>query len=155
LSDLKGAAFGVTFVLTGWHNHTFAQEENRENAMRILIADDNDDFLSVLEELVKGQGHTPMIARDGKQAREFLQDQSVDVIISDVFMPTLDGVRFHSYVREFMGDRDLPFIFMSGYDDPYTQEALENSSADFFISKMAPIGEVIGLLEKIKASLPA
>jgi CheY-like chemotaxis protein len=123
--------------------------------MKILLADDNDDFLGVMELLLVGHGHTPLIARDGKQAREILEDHSVDVVISDVFMPALDGVRFHSYVREFLGARDLPFIFMSGYDDPYTKEALEDSSVDYFISKTAPVAEVINTLDKIKASVHA
>jgi CheY-like chemotaxis protein len=121
--------------------------------MIILLADDNDDFLKVMEELLKGQGHTPLVARDGKQAREFLEEEHVDVIISDVFMPMLDGVRFHSYVREFHGERNIPFIFMSGYDDPYTKEALEDSSVDFFISKMAPVTEITDALDKLKASI--
>ena len=121
--------------------------------MKILIADDNEDFLKVMEELLKGQGHTPLVARDGKQAREFLEMERVDVIISDVFMPTLDGVRFHSYVREFLGYRDIPFVFMSGYDDPYTQTAIEDSSLDFFVSKMTPVTEIIDMLEKFKASI--
>jgi CheY-like chemotaxis protein len=119
--------------------------------MRILIADDNEDFLKVIEELLKGHGHTPLLARDGKQAREFLEEEKVDAIISDVFMPTLDGVRFHSYVREFLGYRDIPFIFMSGYDDSYTQSAIEDSSLDFFVSKMTPVREVIALLERFKS----
>lgn len=119
--------------------------------MRILIADDNEDFLKVIEELLKAHGYTPLLARDGKQAREFLEGESVDAIISDVFMPTLDGVRFHSYVREFLGYRDIPFIFMSGYDDPYTQSAIEDSSLDFFVSKMTPVSEIIALLERFKS----
>jgi CheY-like chemotaxis protein len=123
--------------------------------MKVLIVDDNDDFLRVMEELVKGHGYVPLVARDGKQAREIFEEQSVDVVISDIFMPTLDGVRFHSYVRELLGNRDVPFIFMSGYDDPYTLEAIEDSSLDHFISKMAPVTEVIEALEKIKSSLTA
>ncbi len=123
--------------------------------MKILIADDNEDFLGVMEDLLKRHGHTVLAARDGKQAREFLEGQSVDVIISDVFMPTLDGVRFHSYVREFLGAREIPFIFMSGYDDPYTQEALKDSSVDYFISKLTPVSKIINILAKIKASIPA
>ena len=123
--------------------------------MKILIVDDNDDFLSLMETLLEGHGFQPLIARDGKQAREFLEDHRVDAIISDVFMPTLDGVRFHSYVREFLGYRDLPFIFMSGYDDPYTRDAIEDESVDFFISKMTPVAEIIDTLEKIKAKVLA
>lgn len=124
-----------------------------KGAMKVLLADDNDDFLLVMEELIKGQGHTLLIARDGKQAREFLEEESVDVIISDIFMPTLDGIRFHSYVRELMGDRKVPFIFMSGYDDPYTQEAIEDSSIDLFISKLTPISKVIEVLDQIQSSI--
>jgi len=121
--------------------------------MNILIVDDNEDFLSVMVEVLKGHGFSPIVARDGKQAREYLENKSVDAVISDVFMPTLDGVRFHSYVREFLGKTELPFIFMSGYDDPYTQEALQDSSVDYFISKMAPISEVLETLGKIKDSV--
>jgi CheY-like chemotaxis protein len=70
-------------------------------------------------------------------------------------MPTLDGIRFHSYVREFLGFRDMPFIFMSGYDDPYTQQALENSAVDFFISKTSPVTEIITTLNKLQSAISA
>ncbi len=123
--------------------------------MKILIADDNEDFLGVMQVLLTGYGYTPVIARDGKQAREILEENAVDAIISDVFMPTLDGVRFHSYVREFLGARDIPFIFMSGYDDPYAKEALEDSSVDYFISKTSPVADIINTLEQIKSSINA
>jgi CheY-like chemotaxis protein len=118
--------------------------------MRVLLVDDNDDFLHLMQELLKAHGYSPLLATDGKQAREMLEDEHVDAIISDVFMPTLDGVRFHSYVRDFLGKSDIPFIFMSGYDDPYTQEALHDSSADFFVSKTAPLAEVLDVLEKFR-----
>jgi CheY-like chemotaxis protein len=127
----------------------------RKDIMKVLIVDDNEDFLKVMEQLLQGYGHTALVASDGKIAREILEDQAMDVVISDVFMPTLDGVRFHSYVREFLGARDMPFIFMSGYDDPYTQEALEDSAVDFFISKTSPVTEIIERLEKIQNSIHA
>ena len=120
--------------------------------MRILLVDDNEDFLRVMADILKGQGYTTLIARDGKQAREMLEDEQVDIIISDVFMPTLDGVRFHSYVREFLGRPDIPFIFMSGYDDSYTHEAVQDETVDFFLSKTTPVTDVIATLEKIKAT---
>jgi CheY-like chemotaxis protein len=128
---------------------------NETNSMKILIVDDNDDFLNLMEVLLSGHGYTPLLARDGKQAREYLQDCRVDAIISDVFMPGLDGVRFHSYVREFLGYTDVPFIFMSGYDDPYTRDALDDSEVDFFISKMTPVAEIIRTLEKVKVKVHA
>lgn len=120
--------------------------------MRVLLVDDNEDFLGLMQELLKAHGYEPLVARDGKQARELLEVEQVEAIICDVFMPTLDGVRFHSYVRDFLCKTDIPFIFMSGFDDPYTQEALSDSSVDFFVSKTAPVHEVIEMLERFRTS---
>lgn len=121
--------------------------------MKVLLVDDNDDFLLAMQELIKGFGFEPVVARDGKQAREALEDLNVDAIVCDVFMPTLDGVRFHSYVREFLGLTDIPFIFMSGYNDPYIMGALEDSNVDFFFSKTTPITDVIATLEQFRTAI--
>jgi CheY-like chemotaxis protein len=120
--------------------------------MKILIADDNEDFLLLVSELLKAHGHVPLIARDGKEARELLEDKEVDVIISDVFMPGLDGIRFHSYVREILSRPDVPFIFISGFNDPYAQEGLEDSSTDFFMTKTEAAGELMEAIRKIEAA---
>ena len=69
--------------------------------MRILIVDDEEAFLNVMEQVLRTQGYDVVKAQDGKQAREALEGEKIDLIMSDVFMPTLDGVRFHSFVREF------------------------------------------------------
>ena len=89
--------------------------------MRILIVDDEEAFLNVMEQVLRTQGYDVVKAQDGKQAREALEGEKIDLIMSDVFMPTLDGVRFHSFVREFTDAKDVPFIFISGYDDEHTR----------------------------------
>jgi YesN/AraC family two-component response regulator len=91
-----------------------------------------------------------VLAEDGKQAREILEMEKVDLIISDVFMPTLDGVRFHSYVREFTDVPDIPFIFVSGYDDKHTRNLVVDSKIDFFFSKTAPVEKITSLIETLK-----
>jgi CheY-like chemotaxis protein len=114
--------------------------------MRILIVDDNKGYLYVISDLLRDHGHEVLLAEDGKQAREVLELEQVELIISDVFMPTLDGVRFHSYVREFTDASDTPFIFISGYDDEYTRNVVVNSQIDYFISKTEPIEKLIALI---------
>src|SRR5512136_998303 len=100
--------------------------------MRILLVDDEQGYLNVMGDLLRDYGYEVILAHDGKQAREALEVEQVDLIISDVFMPTLDGVRFHSYVRDFTDSSDVPFIFMSGYDDEQTQNLLVDPKLDFF-----------------------
>ncbi len=117
--------------------------------MKILVVDDNKSFLNVIGNVLEDHGHEVRLADDGKQARELLESELVDLIISDIFMPTLDGNRFHSYVREFTDARDVPFIFISGYDDENTRKLVADSKKDFFFSKTTPFEEVISLIEKM------
>ena len=102
--------------------------------MKILVVDDNEGYLQAMGEILRDRGYELFLAPNGKQAREYVEVEHFDLIISDVFMPMLDGVRFHSYVREFADARRVPFIFVSGYDDPYTQQAVFDSDIDFFFS---------------------
>jgi DNA-binding response OmpR family regulator len=118
--------------------------------MRILLVDDEEGFLGVMSGVLREHGYEVILAGDGKQAREALEEGNIDLIISDVFMPTLDGVRFHSFVREFSGMKDVPFIFISGYDDEHTRGLASQSPNDYFLGKTTPLEEIISLIDKVK-----
>jgi len=100
--------------------------------------------------VLREQGYEVVLAADGKQAREALEGGNIDLIISDVFMPTLDGVRFHSFVREFSGMKDVPFIFISGYDDEHTRGLASQSPNDYFLGKTTPLEDILALIDKVK-----
>jgi DNA-binding response OmpR family regulator len=118
--------------------------------MRILMVDDEEGFLGVMNGVLREQGYEVVLAADGKQAREALEGGNIDLIISDVFMPTLDGVRFHSFVREFSGMKDVPFIFISGYDDEHTRGLASQSPNDYFLGKTTPLEDILALIDKVK-----
>ena len=120
--------------------------------MKILLVDDERGFLDVMGDILRENSHDVIVAENGKQARESLEFEQIDLIISDVFMPTLDGLRFHDYVREFTTVQDIPFIFMSGYDDEHTQGLVVDPSIDFFLSKTAPIENLLDLVETLKTT---
>ncbi len=123
--------------------------------MKILLVDDERGFLTVMGDVLRESGYTVIVAENGKQAREVLEVEQVDLIVSDVFMPTLDGVRFLDYVREFTDVPDIPFIFMSGYDDEHTKNLVVDPAIDFFLSKTAPIEKVLGLIENLRTAKDA
>jgi two-component system chemotaxis response regulator CheY len=125
--------------------------------MRILLVDDEKGFLNVMGDALRSRGHEVLTAEDGKLAREVLESQRVDLIISDVFMPTLNGVRFHSYVRDFTDSSDVPFIFMSGYEDEQTRNLVVDPALDFFFSKTTPVEKLmtfIGTLQRSREQQP-
>jgi CheY-like chemotaxis protein len=120
--------------------------------MKILVVDDNQGFLQLMGSVLREYGYEVLLAEDGKQARELVEVQKVDLIISDVFMPTMDGVRLHSYLREFTDVAETPFIFVSGYDDEYTRNVVEDSAIDFFFSKTTPMDKIVELIEKLRTA---
>ncbi len=121
--------------------------------MRILLVDDEEGFLALMSDLLSFAGHTVLPASNGKVAREMIQVENVDLIISDLQMPTLDGARFHSYVRDFSGSNDIPFVFISGYADS-PGNLLTDPSRDFFVRKDAPAQTLLDLIDSISKAGP-
>jgi CheY-like chemotaxis protein len=116
--------------------------------MKILIIDDEEGFLDMMDGVLRAKGYDVVRAQDGKQAREAMEEEKIDLIISDVFMPTLDGVRFHSFVREFTDAKDIPFIFISAYDDKRLRDLAAESPNDYFLRKPTPVEDILALIEK-------
>lgn len=120
--------------------------------MRILLVDDEQGYLGVMKDVLSEAGHTVALATDGKAARELFDLEPFDIVISDVFMPTLDGVRFHSYVREFAEHSTVPFIFISGHEGGEIADVVTDPAKDFFFSKTTPVAAILKFIESMRAS---
>ncbi len=119
--------------------------------MTILLVDDEENYLDLMSGALRRKGHTVVVARDGKQARESIDQDRPDLIISDVFMPTLDGARLHSYVRDFTDIPDVPFIFVSGHDDVTVRRLVVDERIDYFFTKSGPVESVLSLVDRLGA----
>ena len=61
--------------------------------MRILAVEDEPEYLEMLQEVMKSIGHSIVIAVNGLEALDILDKHKIDVVVSDVKMPTMDGIR--------------------------------------------------------------
>jgi len=59
--------------------------------MKILIVDDKEENLYLLETLLKGNDYETILAKNGVEALDKLRKDSMDMIISDILMPRMDG----------------------------------------------------------------
>ncbi len=104
--------------------------------MKILIVDDMEDGLYMLETILKGNGYEVLTALNGLEALSKLKKESVDIIISDIMMPRMDGFQF---CRECKKDDDLkkiPFIFYTAtYTGQKDEEFALSLGAVKFIKK--------------------
>ena len=94
---------------------------------RILIADDDAHIVRVLSMWLGRHGHEVVTARNGEAALETLEGTSVDLIISDMNMPVLDGVGLAKAVRGKVG-ATIPIIVLTARCD---QERLKEQLAAY------------------------
>ncbi len=83
---------------------------------RILVVDDSESTLALLAQILREEGHTVFTAASGTRALEILQQEPVELVITDIYMPDPDGIEVMRRARE-MG-RTVPFIAISARPSP-------------------------------------
>jgi len=111
--------------------------------MTILVVDDEREYRNLLTNVLTSGGMEVVAAENGKDAIEVLQASSVDLVISDLYMPIMDGIVFHRMVRATPGYETLPFLFVSGFDDSYTRSAIKNPRCEGFLQKASPVQQLL------------
>src|ERR1700732_1579534 len=81
--------------------------------MRVLVVDDEADHLQYLAAVIAGWGHEVSQAADGKEALQVLSTASVDVLVTDLIMPRVDGFELLKTLGA--EDRLPPAIVMTGF----------------------------------------
>ena len=102
---------------------------------RILIADDEVTFLEATAELLRNRGFICDCATDSNSAREFLEKEKYDLLISDINMP---GNRYLEFIREQSeADEILPVILVTGY--PSLESAANASDLNVINYLLKPV----------------
>ncbi len=105
--------------------------------IRIVIADDNRDFINILQEFINRQDDMEVvgIAKDGVEALEVLEKTPADILVLDIIMPILDGLGVLEKLNTENIKGNLKVIVLSAVgQDMITQKAVEYG-ADYYIVK--------------------
>jgi len=122
--------------------------------LNVLIADDQPINLKLLRAELEAEGHTVFDASNGAEGLAVLDRQQIDVIISDILMPVMDGYRFCNEVRRSERHRDIPFIvYTSTYLSPSDEKLSLDLGADSYVRKPASLAEIKQTIENVR-SLP-
>ena len=122
--------------------------------MKILIADDNQTERNLLQSVLTKAGHAVVAAEDGVAALAKLKRNKVDVIISDILMPCMDGYRFCDTVRRSRKFSHIPFIaYTATYISLGDEKVALIMGADLFVRKSVPPTAMVEIVEKV-ASAP-
>lgn len=108
---------------------------------KILIVDDDPDILTVIQRLLETDGHESVTAEDGLKALELVKRQPFDLIISDLRMPSMDGM---SLLREVKTIRpSLPVILVTAYASAETASESVKLGAAAYLFKPFKVKELL------------
>jgi len=108
--------------------------------MRILIADDDPQFLRALRITLGARGYEVLLARDGQHALEMAIDHKPDIILLDLGMPRLDGVQVIEAVR---GWAAAPILVISGRSGSAEKVEALDAGADDYVTKPFSMDELL------------
>ena len=99
---------------------------------KILVCDDDKEIVEAISIYLSGEGYQVIPAYDGSEALEILEQENVDLIILDVMMPGLDGIRTTLKVRE---TSSVPIIILSAKSEDADKILGLNIGADDYLTK--------------------
>ena len=99
---------------------------------KILVCDDDKDIVEAIDIYLTQEGYEVLKAYDGDEAIKVLKSNEVDLLIIDVMMPRLDGIRATLKIRENMS---LPIIILSAKSEDADKILGLNIGADDYITK--------------------
>jgi two-component system sensor histidine kinase/response regulator len=114
-----------------------APHGNGHARLHILLAEDNLVNQRVALRLLENQGHTVVLARNGKEALAALERQPVDLVLMDVQMPVMDGIEAAALIRrrEQGTGRHLPMIALTAHAMKGDRERCLEAGMDDYLSK--------------------
>jgi len=118
--------------------------------MNLLVVDDDQNYRELVSEVLSLQGHVVHTAADGAEAYQSLQTDKIEIVVSDIRMPRLNGMELHRLLRFSESYRTTPFVYISGYLDYRLGKVIENPRIDFFMNKNEPLSFLVSLVEDIE-----
>ena len=109
--------------------------EKTEPGRKILVVEDNRDLREFLVNSLHDDDFIVFEAGDGVEALAMLEKESIDVIISDIMMPNMDGLELCRRVKTDAAYSHLPFILLSAKTDTSTKVDGLNKGADVYLEK--------------------
>lgn len=118
---------------------------------KILIADDNENITSILNEYAKREGYEVFLAHNGEEALNIFHHNSIDLVLLDVMMPKLSGFEVCKKIRE---TSSVAIIMITARSDDYDKiMGLDMGADDYIVKPFSPrevMARMRAILRRIK-----
>lgn len=100
--------------------------------MNILVCDDDKEIVRAIEIYLTNEGYNVIKAYDGFEALEAVRENDVQLVLMDIMMPRMDGIKATEMIRK---EKNIPIIMLSAKSEDYDKVSGLNTGADDYITK--------------------
>ena len=126
-------------------------DSSDEDAYTILVVEDNLELLMLMKQLLSRK-YKVETARHGREAVELIEKTELDLIISDVMMPVMDGYELVKYVKNSVGYRHLPIIMLTAKTQETDKMDALTVGADEYMTKPFKMKELLLRIDNMIAN---
>jgi PAS domain S-box-containing protein len=129
-----------------------SEQAGRRDALRVLVADDNEDICEMCSALLSLWGHRCVVAHDGAAALALLERERPDVALVDIGMPGINGYQIGERVRAAPWGRDMVLVAVTGWGQDEARARSSAAGFDFHLTKPVEVAElerVLGAAAKL------
>lgn len=116
---------------------------------RILAVDDSASMRQMVSFTLKGAGHDVVEASDGVEALAFARDNGVDLVISDVNMPNMDGITLIGELRKLPAYKFTPLLMLTTESSTDKKMEGKNAGATGWIIKPFNPDQLLNTIKKV------
>ena len=109
-------------------------EDNDDDKDKVLVVEDNPELLMLMQQLLKSY-YRVYIAHNGVEALKIVQSKEIDLIVSDVMMPEMDGYELTRTIKGDANYNHLPIILLTAKTQEEDEEEGLEAGADEFLTK--------------------
>ena len=121
---------------------------------RILVVDDDMALVHLLRESLQSSGYKVCVGYDGQQALQQARKEKPHLIVLDVAMPMLNGIKTFEYLRQATETRQIPVIFLSGELTKDVYPLIETASRVAHVKKPMDLEHLHSLIKQFLAEYP-
>ena len=140
LLDIESILADVVGIERDLSSVAMIESEGKGNGRHVLVVDDSRTAIMLLQSVLDKMGFTNTALMSADKALEYLGNESgqVDLVISDIEMPGMDGFTFTRTLRENSNFKHLKVILHSSMSNPSNRIKAEQAGADKFVAKFDP-----------------
>jgi len=116
---------------------------------KILIVEDDKDFVLILKTKFESEGFAVTTAPNGQEGIACVQKEIPDIVLTDVLMTGMDGVEMAKKIREY--DKNVPIVFLTNLKNTeHTAQVEESADFEYLIKSDISISDIV---KRIKEKL--